>query len=50
MKHPLADSLKKAYISALNKAVSETGLPEQHFPKQCPYAIEQMMDKDFYPE
>jgi hypothetical protein len=28
----------------------QTGLPESHFPKICPYSVEQLLDKQFYPE
>jgi hypothetical protein len=39
-----------AYPDALELAVDETGLPESTFPSSCPYTIEQLLDKKFYPE
>jgi len=46
----LSSAIENAYPDALDIAVDETGLPEQLFPTQCPYTIEQILDKTFYPE
>lgn len=38
------------YADAVERALYETGLPEHLFPIQCPYTIEQILDKTFYPD
>ena len=37
------------YPSAVHQAVEETGMIESVFPKICPYTLEQIFDKHFYP-
>jgi len=49
LKHQLIEKLDKAYQSALNKAIHETGLSKNNFPNICPYTLEQILDEDFYP-
>lgn len=49
LKSKILDVLVKAYPLALRDAEKETGLPEQVFPAQCPWTIEQMMDAEFWP-
>jgi hypothetical protein len=41
--------LIKAYAYAVRKAVYETGFKVSHFPKDCPYSLEQILDINFYP-
>ena len=50
LKRFLPETIVKAYPDALESAVEETGLPESAFPTECPYTIEQLLDKKFYPE
>lgn len=38
-----------AYDSALRLAAEDTGLDESDFPQTCPYALEALLDFDFYP-
>jgi len=45
----LPSVITKTYPKAVMFAVDETGLPEKTFPQQCPYSIEQLLDKTFYP-
>lgn len=40
----------KAYEKAREDAASETNLPIDTFPKEPPFNIDQIIDKDFYPE
>jgi len=47
--HP-AKSYLEEYELAVLKASGETGLPTDAFPKTCPYTIEQILDRDFFPE
>jgi hypothetical protein len=37
------------YRDALAQVLAETGLPEQTFPADCPWGLEQMMAEDFWP-
>lgn len=46
----LAEGVSEAYPSALELVIEETHLPESTFPKTCPYTVEQLLDKKFYPE
>lgn len=43
-------SLEEIYLDALEDAIDETGLEESVFPKSCPYVLEQILDKAYYPE
>lgn len=45
----LQDAIGKAYPKAVKLAVKEILLPTTHFPNTCPYAIEQLLNEDFYP-
>jgi hypothetical protein len=44
-----AGSFLDEYELAVLKASGETGLPVDAFPKQCPYTIEQVLDRSFFP-
>lgn len=40
----------ECYLEAREVAEEdETGLPEQVFPLECPYSLEQVLDPDFFP-
>lgn len=41
--------IEKAYQRGLRTAIEETELDKSVFPKQCPYSLEQIRDKDFLP-
>ena len=45
-----ATILGREYKTALLKASGETRLPENAFPQDCPFAIADILDPDFYPE
>lgn len=45
-----AESLADEYQYARIKAADETGLPENMFPLDCPFTIDQILEKSFYPE
>jgi hypothetical protein len=49
LKRLLTEALAKAYPKAVTLAVDETGLPKKTFPLACPYSLEQLLDKTFYP-
>ncbi len=44
-----AEGMDEAYLDAVEMAADETGLAVSVFPGNCPYAIEQLLDKTFYP-
>lgn len=50
LKALLPDSIEDAYDSARRWAADETGLDEEDFPPSCPYALEQILAGDFYPD
>lgn len=50
LKHQIDQKMLKAYIKAVEYATAETGISESVFPQTCPYAFEEALDKDFYPE
>lgn len=43
------EGILEAYPDALDMASDETGLLLSTFPEVCPYSIEQLLDKTFYP-
>jgi hypothetical protein len=42
--------LASAYPRARRLASAETGLPLATFPEACPWALDQVLDEDFWPE
>jgi hypothetical protein len=42
--------LGRQYPVARLGASGETGLPLETFPAECPYTIEQVLDRDFWPD
>jgi hypothetical protein len=49
LKRYLSEAVAKSYPKAVALAVDETRLPVAIFPTVCPYTIEQLLDKQFYP-
>jgi hypothetical protein len=45
----IKDAIADAYPEAYRLAVRETGLEPNVFPEQCPYAPDQLLDEDYYP-
>jgi hypothetical protein len=39
----------RGYRLAVVLAIKETGLDEKTFPETCPYTLDQVMDKNYYP-
>ena len=37
------------YGFAVGRAVRDTGLPKNHFPAECPFTVEQILDPEFLP-
>jgi hypothetical protein len=50
LKSEIATILADAYEYASLKASHETGLHPDIFPKQCPWNLEQLTDKTFFPD
>ncbi len=50
LKYQIDDKITEAYGDAIWLAANETSLPESTFPQQCPFGLEQMLDKRYYPE
>jgi hypothetical protein len=44
-----AEQLDAAYARARPRAASQTGLPLNTFPAECPYAIDDLLREDFLP-
>jgi hypothetical protein len=49
LKSKLGESIIIAYPKAISLVIDETELPKLTFPETCPYTIEQILDKKFYP-
>jgi hypothetical protein len=45
-----AQQLTGAYRHARAQAAIQTGLPRATFPETCPWALDQVLDEDFWPE
>lgn len=41
---------RRVYRGAVQDAVNETGLPEDAFPRECPFSVAQILDEGFFPE
>ena len=50
LKNQLQETMEATYPKAVMYAVDETGLPKSTFSDSCPYTVEQLLDKTFYPE
>ena len=50
LKNYVTETIENAYPDALDLASNETGLAMATFPNECPYAINDLLDKEFYPE
>jgi hypothetical protein len=46
----LSAAFAEAYPSAVDQAVAETNLPDGTFPEHCPFALEQALDTDYWPD
>jgi hypothetical protein len=50
LRRELPNAIAKIYSKAVSFAAEESGLPKAIFPTTCPYTIEQLLDKQFYPK
>lgn len=49
LKDKMDEKIIQAYTDAIEFASLETGIPESDFPQTCQYALDQALDKNFYP-
>ncbi len=49
LKPALDEILRAAYANARDLAIAETDLPEQTFPTDCLYTLDQVLNETFYP-
>lgn len=49
LKRYLPEELRDAYSDAVELAAAETGKPIEAFPADCPFTIEQVLSKEFWP-
>jgi len=49
LKPEVIHAVTEVYQDALELAIDDTGLAASTFPTTCPYSIEQLLDKTFYP-
>jgi len=50
LKYQIDEKVSEAYENAVGLAAGETGLSESVFPQRCPFALTQVLDKNFYPD
>jgi hypothetical protein len=50
LRRQVEDVLVEEYVSALDEAMHQTGLPREIFPPTCPWITPQVLDNDFWPE
>uniref|UniRef100_UPI0025CF3E9C DUF29 domain-containing protein n=1 Tax=Thiocapsa sp. TaxID=2024551 RepID=UPI0025CF3E9C len=46
----LTDELDEAYPESVEWAADETGLADESFPSACPYSIDEILSRDFWPD
>lgn len=49
LKSYLPEALADVYPDAVERAMYETAIPDHLFPADCPYRLDQILDKAFYP-
>ncbi len=50
LKPKISESMRNGYMDAVILASKDTGFSEKHFPAECPYTFEQIINDEFYPE
>lgn len=50
LKNKLNQELKSIYKVSRRLVIQKTGLPEDVFPNHCPYALEALLDDNWYPK
>ncbi|HAO23171.1 MAG: hypothetical protein BWK80_15060 [Desulfobacteraceae bacterium IS3] len=50
LKYQLENEISHAYDLSVKAAAKETGMKKTIFPETCPFASEQILDENFYPD
>jgi hypothetical protein len=50
LKHEIEDKLERAYRKAILWAATEIGVNKSIFQNQCPFSLEEVLNKNFYPK
>lgn len=50
LKHEIQEKLNRAYRKAILWAATEMGVNKSIFKDECPFSLEKVLNKDFYPE
>ena len=50
LSYEIMQKLEVAYEKAKLNAEDETGIDKGHFPQKCPFSIEEIFEKSFFPE
>lgn len=50
LRHEIMQKMEVAYEKAKLHAEDETGIEKSHFPENCPFSLEKILEKDFFPE
>jgi hypothetical protein len=49
LRRKIEPELAGNYEFAVRRAAIDTGLPKNHFPAECPFTVEQILDPEFLP-
>lgn len=50
LRRPLRGSVAELYDEAVERAAGETGLPVETFPTECPFTLDEILEREFLPE
>lgn len=50
LRYELIQKIEVAYEKAILTAEDETGIEKSHFPHKCPFSLEEILEKEFFPE
>lgn len=46
----LSEFIARQYPRARRSAASQSGIAEKDFPSECPFSVDQILDRDFFPD
>ena len=49
LKPRLDEAMAEGWLEARDLAIAETDLPDDQFPEQCPFTLDQVLSPDFWP-
>jgi hypothetical protein len=50
LRRKIGELVARRYPAARNRAALETGLPEETFPRTCPFSEDQILDSAYWPD